>query len=233
MRIEEVNIYIESLLSLADLRPPEERSSDSELRAQLIEEAAESESFVDLLRSWLVVHDLDDDAVLPLKVWTSLNYIQLGKVMGRSPKEIAQILRTQRGLLLGSYPPVDRALETEELAGMSCFMVEQHLSAWTDAEVADSRIVSSLRSHLDQCGRCRNRLEAYRDLQKKILLKRRSYPALSEMEWNDALAKQSVRRKKLLRSVLLYTLALLIVVGIVVAFFWSRPERMPNVYEIP
>jgi len=230
MNCDQVNFYIEGLLSLVD--SPED-SSIGGLRGQLIEEAAYSKDILELLRQWLAVNDLGADAALKVRVWFALSYQQLGQVFGIKPRELAQVLRTQRTLYLPTYPPVSKALESQEISGVSCFMVEQHLSQWIDSEITDVRMIQAVRAHIDDCLHCESRLEAYRDLQKKILLQRKSWPALSDLEWETALQAERQRHTKFVRTLILYGVAILIVAGVVIVFFASRPDKMPNIYELP
>lgn len=230
MNCDQVNFYIEGLLSLVE-QP--EAADIGDLRSQLIEEAAYSDDILDLLRQWLVVHDLGLESALKAKVWLALSYQDLGEVFGIKARELAQVLRAQRAAYLPTYPPVSKALDSEEISGVSCFMVEQHLSQWMDAEIIDVRMIQTMRVHLDECKTCNERLEAYRGLQRKILQQRKSWPGLSKLEWNSALAIQDQKRRRFLRTLILYGFAILIVAVVVTVFFASRPDRMPNVYEIP
>jgi len=229
MEREQINVYIEPLLNLV---PSEAVNQASDIRSQLIEEAVSSDDFEDLVRQWLAVHDQDETVALRLKTWFSLSYSQLGRILNLSAKDVSQVLRGQRTQHLPTYPPVSKSLETATIGGLSCFMVEQSLSAWIDSEVQDSRQVANLQIHLNACGDCRDRLAAYRQLHQWLLHQRQSWPSVTELEWNDALRTLERRRKKFIQTVLFYV-GLAALIGLIAfGFFWSQPIEAPNIYEI-
>lgn len=225
---EQINLYIEPLLSLVPIGD----KGQSDVRYQLIEEGISSDDFVELIRQWMVVHDLDQSAALALKTWFSLSYARLGEILNMSPKEVSQLIRSLRTQQLPTYPPVSKSLDSEAIAGLSCFMVEQSLSAWLDSEIQDTRTVESIHQHLAKCSDCSNRLSVYRDLHRQVLAQRKHWPAVTEREWTDALEKMSQRRRRFIHSSLIYVAIALLTGAIVAGFIWSRPEETPNIYEI-
>lgn len=227
---DETNIYIEGLLSLLD--PADWEGSEREVRTQLIVEAHFSAQLEDLLSQWILLHELRRERVLWLKVWLSLSYAQLGRVYGVSAKEIGQWLRALRVEKLPTYPPISKALETQEVSGISCFMVEQHLSLWLDAEISDMRVITQVRQHLDRCLDCQMRLEAYRHQHEVLLRQRRRAPGFSKLEWDSALLEYRKGRRKFWRRFFVFAVGAIIVAIILGALLLSRPDRMPNIYEI-
>lgn len=227
MERHELNLHIESLLSLV----PEGHRGDYALRSQLIEEALSSKNWEELLQQWLTVNDMGRETALPLKIWLGFNYSSLGRVFDLSSKDLSQVLRTQRASFMPPYPPPARSQDTEEISGISCFMVEQHLSQWMDTEVVDSRIVVSMKEHFDECEACRERLSLYRELQKKILAKRKHWPSISSQEWQDSLVELTRRRRRFWQKFALYAGVLLIVIVLLLFFLVLKNEDAPNIYE--
>ncbi len=221
---DSVNIYMDGFLGLV---PDPEQS-----RIFLVEEAHESEDLLELLTSWIWLHDLDFAHALKLKLWFGLTYRQLAKVFRVTPREMAQIIRVQKTALLSPYPPQHLAQETNQIEGLSCFMVEQHLGAWLDGEIGEPQMLTSMKKHLTQCEPCLSRLQEYRHLHTKILAAKPRLNPLTEEEWNETLRLQT--RKRLGRWVKMSLIGVLIlIIGFSFAWIlWSKPEKMPNIYEI-
>ncbi len=227
MRYEDLNTYWDGLLALG-----KRFSRAEEARAQLIEEASSSDSLEDLVEQWVLVNDLGQPQLLQLKIWLQMSYSQLAQVFRCSQREIAQWLKAQRALYLPAYPVGSQAA-AESADGLSCFMVEQYLSQWMDAEIFDVRTIQSLRQHLSDCPGCQDRLELYRQLQSKILSSRPSYQAISDHEWRDTLRSYQRRERRWMVRLILY--AFLIVLLTVVGITWLVlvPEKSPNIFELP
>lgn len=220
-----LNYFSNALLGLAPYGPS--------ARKLLIEEGAAAVDLHELLEEWLWTYNLRESDILKIKIWLGLNAKDLAAVFRRNPRDIAQLLRNQRVALLPAYPPLDRAHETTQIAGLSCFMVEQYLSAWTDQELAEIKVAEALVTHTRECLPCRERLNEYRILQEQILSQRPSYPAIDENEWSRVLEEVRVSARKQLRRILT---VILLIVGVVVVLAWvflSKPEKIPNVYELP
>ncbi len=199
----------------------------------MIEAVLGADHLLNLLQDWLLMQDLNLESILKVQAFFGLTYQQLGQVFNQGPREIAQAIRAQRLLGLSSYPPVEKALDNEEISGLSCFMVEQQLSAWIDSEVQDMRVVQQLHGHFTNCTGCSQRLQEFRDHKHRTLKMRQSFPPVSEWEWNDSLAEMQRVRKRFWRSFAVYSLFAIVLVGVIVTFLWVRPADVPNVYEVP
>jgi predicted anti-sigma-YlaC factor YlaD len=112
-------------------------------------------------------------------------------------------------------------------------MVEQHLSTWLDSEIADTRTIQAMRRHFDACSACRIRLNLYRQRQEEILKLRRHWPSVSEQEWEDVLKAYHNRQRKFRRQVVGTGLIVGTVLVIIILLIASRPDAMPNIYELP
>ena len=221
---EAVNTYIDAFLSMV----PD--SEDSQ--GLLVEEAKSADSVWELLRDWLLTNNLGFEVALQVKVWFGLNYKDLGFVMGLSSREVLQLVRTQRSQMLPSYPSVERSHQSEKIEGLSCFMVEQYLSPWLDGELLNDEMLAPLKAHLEKCEPCRNRLQEYRNLQSRILAERKHYNPISEDDWLDI--KRNLTRRKRLRIIRWSAgvFSVLLVCSFLAWVMWSKPEKMPNIYEI-
>ncbi|MDB5036539.1 MAG: hypothetical protein JWQ35_67 [Bacteriovoracaceae bacterium] len=214
-----LNTYLDGFLSLA---------SDKEAsRLLLIDESLSAESLLDLLRQWVWLQDLDQASCLKLKLWFQLSYSDLSLMFGVSRREVNQWLRNQRVLLLPTYRPTPNLAE-----GLSCFMVEQHLSPWLDGELDDLKRARGIHSHLGNCRNCQQRLESYRELQSLILLSRNHEPEIREDEWESSIQKLRSERKKQVSRVFISLAVILAISSLLAWAIFSKPEKMPNVYEI-
>jgi len=223
---EQLNLYLDGLLSLS--RYPEDVS-----RERLVQVCGDSESFEELLGEWIWVNGLSPEISLKLKLWFGLQYQNLADLFGLSIREVDQMLRGLRVRELGSYPELSHLNKDAPGSGrISCFMVEQRLSAWVDTEWEDLTGLKELQAHLEECENCRGRLKSYRQLQMKILGERKEFSAVTEEDWT--LLQMQIGRKKIRNRAkwLAYgMIAIIIFIGIV----WvikSRSERAPNIYEI-
>ena len=224
MQRETLNLYLDALWTLTE----DKGTADRHL---LIEEAIEAESLLSLLSEWAAIQDLNEASALKMKVWFGLSYTQLSELWDLPYRQIVQMIRSQRAALLPTYPPTHRAQEATQIDGLSCFMVEQNLSSWLDGE-CDLQMVENLWAHIHHCADCEHRLTFYRDLQTVILAERSKAKSVSEDEWNDArlrLRRESLQRK--VRGVLIAVIVAVIclLLGLVI---WTKPEKMPNIYEI-
>ncbi|MBN8555027.1 MAG: hypothetical protein J0L93_06240 [Deltaproteobacteria bacterium] len=229
MKIESLNLYLDGLLGLC--------SDPESNRAPLIEEAAATADICELLQDWLWLLDLDEKSCLQIRVWFGLSYRQLGKVLHLSSREVAQLIKSQRAQMLSTYPAISLATskvqEDEKIAGLSCFMVEQHLSAWSDSELIDPKIQESIQTHLRACALCTQRLQEYRQLQADILKKRPSFEAVTEKESQKVLKIASRRKRDRILRFAYWIFIILTVLTFLAWVIWSKPEKMPNIYEIP
>lgn len=230
MQREEINIYIDGFLSLV---PLSESLTDRELRTQLIEAAQGAENLETLIQDWLLLHDLGLEKTEEVFNFFRLNYRQLTHIFSRGEREVGQLLRSLRILRLPTYPPAQRALETSQHSGLSCFMVEQQLSGWLDGEIQDQRMVSQLQAHLLGCDPCRERRDAYRNLQAQQFLKKRIHPAISALEWQQTLQDLAKARRRFWRAVIFYGVSAVVVGALIITFFWVKPDALPNIYESP
>jgi hypothetical protein len=218
-----LNLYLDGLMSLS-----QEREASG--RFLLIEEALMNSSLAELLQDWIVLNGQDLGSALRVKLWFSLSYQEMAVIFVLSAKEMAQQIRNQRILRLPAYRP-----ETTDIplgSDISCFMVEQQMSAWVDCELEDGRTMAQLQRHFELCPLCRGRLELYRRLHSEILGERENFPPISIKEWDDAV--EWLRRAKVRRYLHLGTVVTVILVAVVI-MSWvlgSKPEKMPNVYEI-
>lgn len=230
MRREELNMFLDGLLSLSP-----DQSKDS--RKLLIELASVSGSYSELLAEWLSFHDFWKDKILEIKTWMGLSYFQLMTLFNCSHREVGRILSAKRSQQLPPYPAKTLSStapprQDDEIEGISCFMVEQHLSSWIDGEWETYSEVSKIQKHLDACPACRQRLQDYRSLHQVVLKQRRSYEAVSEREWRATLEElQRLKVRRRFRYILSFSFIILVVVGI---FYLveAQPEKMPNIYEI-
>lgn len=217
MELQDLNVYKDTLLSLSGALPGH--------RELLIRTAYESEDLRELLQEWLWLNDLGLSAAYPLKAWMGLSYRELGDVFGVSGREVGQAVRAHRA------PSYQR--DTGDIfAELSCFMVEQYLSSWIDVEIPEAKLNLQMQEHLRQCKSCRERLELYRVRDANLLESRRKHPSISEEEWANVLKawRLDQRRRWIKLGVWIGVLiALLIILALVV---WSKPEKMPNIYEI-
>jgi len=226
MAREQLNLYLDGLLSLS-------RYPDDISRERLVQVCGDSESFEELLGEWIWVNGLSPEILLNLKLWFGLRYQNLADLFGLSIREVDQMLRGLRVRELGGYPELSHLNKDAPDSGrISCFMVEQRLSAWVDTEWEDLTGLKDLQAHLERCQNCRERLKSYRRLQMKILGERKEFLAISEEEWSQLqqrIGRQKIRnRAKWLASVII---AIIVFIGIV----WvinSKSERAPNIYEI-
>ena len=145
-------------------------------------------------------------------------------------ERIGQKLRNLRAELV---PPLLTLAEGEVIEGISCFMVEQYLSSFIDSEIADFQSLKLVRKHLDRCRLCNERLHTYRSLQSQILASRLVFTKVEESEWQGRKNFDAHRRRISLFKALFTFLLLLAFAGFIAWVFWSKPEKMPNVYEIP
>lgn len=227
MNRDELNIYIDAYLGLS--------SDPKAARRTLIEEASGVETPLELIRRWILLQSVGVDQILELKSWFGLSYSDLGEILHVSAKEVGQLLRKQRAALLPAYPSPGSLQEGDEAAfgGISCFMVEQHMSAWVDGELQDIPILRSLKVHLASCEACTARLEAYRELQASILKQRAPQASISQKEWDETL-EAALRRFRIFLGRTVGVVILVIVVGTLgVWALRSKSEKMPNIYEIP
>lgn len=227
MRYQDLNSYWDGLLALG-----RRFSKAEEARAQLIEEASSSDSLEDLVEQWVLVNDLGQPQLLQLKIWLQMSYSQLAQVFRCGQREIAQWLKAQRSLYLPAYP-VGQPMTAEHADGLSCFMVEQYLSQWIDAEIFDVRTIQSLRQHLSDCSACQERLELYRQLQSKILSSRPSYQAISDQEWRETLNAHRRRERRWLVRLILYVAAIVLLALVGIVWVVLVPEKSPNIFELP
>jgi len=231
MDLETLNLYLDGLLSLVLEHKAEFQERD--LRALLIEESAQALSFSDLVYEWLSLHSLSEEEALKMKIWFALPYKDLAEILSISTREVGQLLRTQRSLLLPNRVLRDEQQQSPpQIGGLSCFMIEQHLSVWIDGEIQDATTEESLRGHLKQCRECRGRLEEYRTLQEKLLSQRQSFPSIAEEEWSNVLRMAKVRRRQRIAKSSAYFLVVCVLCFLIVWVFWSKAAKTPNIYDI-
>lgn len=197
-------------------------------RMALIEEALGGDSLLEILQEWMWVNNIDEAWLLSLKTWFQLSYADLAKLFRLSRREIAQKLRNQRMNLVS----VRRASGDEDVHGISCFMVEQHLSSWLDGEIEEMRVMSSIFAHLEKCHECRERLEEFRNLQAKVLSLRKSYAPISQEEWIDSVNQLKIERQRSLQKLIFFGILMILALSILTWFILSKPEKIPNIYEI-
>jgi len=225
MRRSDLNLYLDALLAFVV-----DQSNTEQARRELVEIALEAEDFNSLLSAWLWNQKKGLDAALYVKLWFGLRYQDLGELYGLSDREISQVLRSQRIGILGSYPPLDQ--EKREVAGISCFMLEQRMSEWVDSEFEDLSSLPNLRQHFEGCSFCKNRLASYRKLQTQILESRKLQTPVSAEEWSQV--EKEMRQRAFRERFKLISMALMVVVLSAAAIWiYTRTEsKMPNVYEI-
>ena len=197
----------------------------------LIEEAFEAKNLEELISDWLWTGSYDHQSALELRTWFQLNYQELGSIYELNPREIAQILRNLRAQRLQSPELIENEAALDA-TGLSCFMVEQHLSSWIDEEVSDLRSLQNMEQHLAYCEKCHQRLSAYRELHSTILQQRKHFEPVTPEEWEETIEAYFTRRRRFVLRSLLYIGALLAIVGVLSWAIWFQQERMPNVYEI-
>lgn len=224
---EELNIYLDAFMSFC----PEGREG---ARNSLVELIEASDNLEEAIASWLWWCGCGLEAALRVKIWFGLAYKDLGEVFALDFRDLKKLLRAQRAEFLGPYPPLD--IQQDGAVGRtteftSCFMVEQNLSAWVDAEWEDFSQVENIRLHLDECSNCQDRLAKYRQLQTEIARQRKTAPPVSEQEWDEALVDaRSLGRKRLLRGFAIL-FVLISLVGAGGFFVMKKEEKMPNIYE--
>ncbi len=221
-----LNLHLDAFLSFAPLL----KENVEEWRKNLIEEAAEADTFGELLEAWLWLHPSLVQWPLHLKLWFGLSYHDMAQILNLGERDIAQMLRNYR------MSAVAKDLRSESdstgIGGQSCFMVEQQLSGWLDMELPDFGSLSGLDLHLQGCITCHERLLLYRRVQAEILNARNRFPSVKPEEWEETvrLYKERVRRRW--KRLIIYIVAVLTLGGILAGFLWSGPEKMPNIYEI-
>jgi hypothetical protein len=219
-----VNAHIDGFLSLVD--------DTEKTRFLLVEEARSALSVWELLRDWLWMNNLGLDSALKVKVWFALSYDQMGHVFAMQASEILQTLRSQRSQRLSSYPSLTDSGVSEKVAGISCFMIEQHLSAWIDGEIENTNLLQSLKAHLGKCKACTARLKKYRELQSEILKERHKISPISDKVWVEIRSQVRARNRKRIIKISAVVVTIGIVCGILAWVIWTKPEKMPNIYEI-
>jgi len=220
-----LNLYLDGFLSLP-------RKVDDSLdlqRKTLIEEAAFSENLLDLLEEWLWLYEMGADRALRLKLWFRLSDRQLAELFHLGSLDISQVLRNERSALLPHYHPSD---QSGAPVGFSCFMVDQHLSTWIDSEISDLRTLAVMDEHLGKCPDCHSRLQAHRKLHAEILQQKLSFRAVDEDEWLSTLNAYRSRVRRRWSRLFVYMIVFASVLGSFGWFLWSKPEKMPNIYEI-
>jgi hypothetical protein len=225
MQRENVNLFFSRLFILV----PESPHS----RAKIIEIAAESEDVFDFLRDWLWTVGAGMDHILELKLAFGWTYAELGKLFGLSPREIGQQIRSKRLRSLGAYPRVDQGDFSVEQGGLSCFMLEQHLSQWLDCEWEDLGLLPKIKDHLRLCPACKHRLKEYRRIHENLLAQFLPVAPIEAEEWEQVL---SVAQRNKRIKILKWAAILAGLVGLLIIFIWiirQQPETMPNIYEIP
>lgn len=224
---EELNIYLDAFMSFC----PEGRE---DARNSLVELIEASDNLEEAIASWLWRCGCGLDAALRTKIWFGLAYRDLGEVFALDFRDLKKLLRAQRAEFLGPYPPLEapeKGASAQTTEFTSCFMVEQNLSAWVDAEWEDFSQVEKIRLHLDECSDCQDRLAKYRQLQTQIAHQRKTVPTVSEQEWDEALARaRSLSRRRLLRGFAVLFI-LMSLVGAGGFFVMKKEEKMPNIYE--
>lgn len=225
MNRESLNLFFERLFILTD-------ESDS-ARADIIEIASESEDATQFLQEWLWSVGVGLDQALEIKLAFGFTYAELGELFGLSSREVGQQLRARRLKELGPYPRVDQGDFSVEEGGLSCFMLEQHLSQWLDCEWEDLSLLPKIKAHLRLCPACKGRLQSYRQFHQSLLDRFPSVSPVSETEWNRVLEESRVARRKKLLKWGLILFAMLFVLAIFVWIIRQQPETMPNIYEIP
>lgn len=225
MDLHSINCFRNGLLGLAPYGTAQ--------RKLLIEEGAAAANLMELLEEWIWTYNIRESEVLKLKVWLGLSTADLAEVFRRSHRDISQLLRNQRAAYLPTYPAPDRAQETSQVLGLSCFMVEQYLSAWIDQELIEVKVGETLMGHCHACEPCRTRLQMYRDLQETILKERPSYPPIEPNEWSEALAELRQAEKRQIRRIISFLVAVVLLASVLAWVFLSKPEKIPNVYELP
>lgn len=224
MRIlNEINLRLDGILGLEPI--------SQDLRDELIREASESESFDEFLRDWLIVREFEKGQILFVKIWIGLSYDHLASIFDIPLKEVVQMLRMAR---IARLPPY-RVGETEAYVSSdwSCFLVEQHLSPWIDGELESPQHVEKMLLHLSTCDWCRKRLDQYRTLQTEILDQRPRLLPISESEWSLTLQKWAIEKRRLRTRIALVGLLICLGTIMLVILASTRPEKIPNVYEIP
>lgn len=227
---ETLNTYTDGLVGLA-LDP--DAKNLAEVRRVFIEEGAQAENCVELLEEWIWIHNLRESEAHKIKVWLGLNYLELATAFHRTVRDIAQLLRNQRSEALPSYPSHEQAQDNRQIAGLSCFMVEQNLSAWLDQEFLDSKTGENIILHTQACPLCRERLQVYRDQHSQLLANRPNLPPISEEEWDKTQQLLSQERRRRLLQVAAVIFVVLAISIILAWVLWAKPERMPNIYELP
>ncbi len=220
MRLEILNLYLDGLLGLTE--------DPLKARLPLIEEALSAQSFLELLQEWVWVNNLNEKSCLVLKVWFSLSYRELGEIFGLTPREMNQLLRNLR---VSALPPYRPAAQEDE-AGISCFMVEQHLSPWLDGEIEDLRVMEAISAHTIRCLECASRLNQFRELQASILKQRFRQPPILQEEWVAAVGHLYIERRRQVLKFVFFLVLFLSVLAILAWFILSKPEKIPNIYEI-
>lgn len=217
-----LNLYLDPLMQISDLEL-------KEARRKLIELAYELENIEDLLPEWMWMNQAGEDLSLRVMLWFGLGYDQLAEIFGYSIKEIRQLIRSQRVAELGRYPALGH--KSQDFGGISCFMVEQNLSAWMDSEWEDLAGVQAMQAHLKDCNACRDRLMEYRKLQEKIISEKRTHPEIEKTEWDEAVGvlKQRIRTRRAQYAVI--GLIFVSIVGLTIWVLESQPDEMPNVYR--
>lgn len=226
--LQKLNAYRDAFLSLSSV------TADQlpERRQWLVLAGDDAQNLSELVQSYVWDFGILEDEILSFKTWFALDYRAFGEILGRSPREVGQLLRQVRVAELETYPPVERAFESNQLGGLSCFMVEQHLSAWVDNELQDPSIKEQMEIHLTHCEPCAARLQVYRGLQSKILSARRVFPPLTDEEVSRIRERSKREERRALFKVasVMAIAASLAVVGVWIAL--SGHEKMPNVYEM-
>src|SRR5690606_35630732 len=113
-----------------------------------------------------------------------------------------------------------------QIAGLSCFIVEQYLSPWMDGEIEDGQLRESLKAHLSACSDCHNRLEEYRQLQSRVLAERRSFEPIKEEEWQWGISDLKRRHRKRLVKVSAFLMMVMVVAGTVTWALNARTKKM-------
>jgi hypothetical protein len=212
-------VYLNGFLSLA--------SDKNAGRLFLIRESLSADSMIELLQEWAWLNEIGMNSALKLRLWFQLSYRELAEIFGVSVREMNQILRNQRASLLSPYRP-----ESTQTGEFSCFMVEQHLGTWIDGEVEETKTLSLIARHLQECEKCTQRLQEYRDLNSKILSERNHELEISEEEWESAIRYLRRARRTQLIRILLVAFIVVVISALIAWAIFSKPDKMPNIYEI-
>lgn len=223
MEREELNIYIDGLLSLSE--------APDEARSQLIELAFFHDDWPTFLAEWLWLNHKAIDVAWKLKSWFAWSYSELAEVFALDFREFGRTLRSQRLERLGPYPSASQD-ELPHYGGLSCFMVEQQLSNWIDSEWEDTTGLHPIHRHLSECTPCKERLYAYRKLQAEVLTERAKFEPITAEEWLKAYRRVQKKKWQARRQ---WTVVMLLALAFLAIILWmlqSQPEKMPNIYEI-